>query len=109
MARAKYYPPELKKRVVDEVRLGSSIAAVARRYGVDRRSINKWMAEDEAGTLMNQNSVLPSSETKRLIDEVNRLKHLLGERELENAILRDLVRKLPNAPGQSRNSRQVDL
>ncbi len=99
MGRSKYYPPELKKRVVDEVGSGGKVAPVARRYGVNRGTIYQWMAEDQAGTLLNQSSPISSGETERLVNEVNRLKKMLGEKELENEILKDLVKKTTQRSG----------
>ncbi len=99
MTRRKYFPPELKRRVVDEVKAGSSISAAARRYGINRDTVSGWLAEDQAGTLMNEISPISSSATANLIDEVNRLKQLLGEKELENEILKDLVKKTAQRSG----------
>ena len=93
MTRSKYYPPELKKRVVDEVQAGGKVAPVARRYGVSRTAIYRWLAEDQVGLLLNQSGPISAGEAERLVNEVNRLKKLLGEKELENAILRDLLKK----------------
>jgi len=74
-------------------------ATWARRYGVNRGTIYQWMAEDQAGTLLNQSSPISSGETERLVNEVNRLKKMLGEKELENEILKDLIKKTNQRSG----------
>ena len=62
------------------------ITPVARRYGINRNTIHRWMVEEQAGTLMDESSLISPSGTKSLVDEVNKLKKLLGEKELENKI-----------------------
>lgn len=99
MSKWKYYPPELKKRVVDEVASMGQITPVARRYGINRNTIHRWMVEEQAGTLMDESSLISPSGTKSLVDEVNKLKKLLGEKELENEILKDLVKKTAQQSG----------
>jgi hypothetical protein len=48
---------------------------------------------------MDESSLISPSGTKSLVDEVNKLKKLLGEKELENEILKDLVKKTAQRSG----------
>jgi transposase-like protein len=99
MGRKRHFPPELKKRIVDEAVSEGNVAAVSRRYGVSRHTVYRWMAEDQAGTLLRESGPLSPSETKRLVDDVARLKQMLGEKELENEILKDLLKKTAQRSG----------
>lgn len=93
MAQRKYYPPELKKRIVDEAASEGNVAAVARRYGINRSTLLNWRTSDQHGTLGSGNSPISTAEVERMAGEISTLKRMLGERELENEILRDLVKK----------------
>jgi transposase len=94
MSQRKYYPTELKKRIVDEAASEGNVSAVARRYGINRSTVLGWRAEDQLGTLGSGGSpIISTAEVERMANEVSKLKKMLGERELEIAILRDMVKK----------------
>ena len=93
MGRQKYYPPELKKRIVYDATSEKNITAVARRYGVSRNSLYRWMVEAEQGLLGRERSPVNAAEVDRMAKELSKAKQLLGEKELEIEILRDLVKK----------------
>lgn len=93
MGRMKYYPPELKKRMVSEAVSEGNVASVARRYGVTRKTLHKWIAEDQQGVLCHERLPVNASEVDRMAKEVAQVKQLLGEKELEIQILRDLLKK----------------
>jgi transposase-like protein len=93
MAHAKYYPPELQKRILQDLESEGSIAAVCRRYGVCRNTVKSWMAKEQQGLLCDPGTSISNSEVERIAKEVGHLKRLLGEKELEIAILKDLVKK----------------
>lgn len=89
----KYYPPELKKRIVNEASSEKNISGVARRYGVSRNTLTQWMAEDQQGVLGLERLPVNASEVDRMAKELAKMKQLLGEKELEIEILKDLVKK----------------
>lgn len=93
MGRDKYYPPELKKRIVHEASADGNLTAVARRYGVSRAALYRWIAEDQQGVLGHEGLPLSVSEIDRMAKELAKAKQLLGEKELEIQILKDLVKK----------------
>lgn len=93
MNRNKYYPPELKKRIVQDAEAEKNISAVARRYGVNRNAIYKWMVEDQQGFLDGERLPINTSEVERMAKELAKMKQLLGEKELEIEILKDMVKK----------------
>ncbi|MCP8970935.1 transposase [Ectobacillus ponti] len=88
MRRSKYFK-EFKIQVVQEAKEVGNKAAVAGRYEVHENLVKKWVKEfDEHSELAVQWYVL-----KELEQENDQLKRLLGEKDLEIAILRDLLKK----------------
>jgi transposase len=67
---------------------------VARRYELSPNLVQRWAKAYEEGQL-GQETVTHSSsaEVRRLEEENEQLKKLLGEKDLEIAILRDLIKK----------------
>lgn len=82
------YPVEKIIQILAEVGLpGSSISSICRKYGINHNTYYRWKKKYQG---------FNSSEAKRLkaLEEENlRLKRLLGEKELEIQVLRDVVKK----------------
>lgn len=93
MAKFRYYPPEVKKRILQDLESEGNLAAVCRRYGVSRNAVKAWRAKEQQGLLEDAGASISASEVERMAKEVSRLKQLLGDKELENAILKDLLKK----------------
>lgn len=69
-------------------------ALVAKRYELSTNLVQRWVKAYEEGKLGQEMVSSPSSaEIKRLEEENEQLKKLLGEKDLEIAILRDLIKK----------------
>ncbi|MEK4176575.1 transposase [Aeribacillus sp. FSL K6-1305] len=85
---------EFKLQVVKEALEVGNKALVARRYELSPNLVQRWVKAYEEGQL-GQETVTHSSsaEIKRLEEENEQLKKLLGEKDLEIAILRDLIKK----------------
>jgi transposase-like protein len=94
-------PIQAKKEYVAEVLEGYRTEVVARRHGMSPTTLSNWVRQyqdevdelmakkrDEAGKLNQDAAKLPVLQKK--YDEAVKL---LGEKELENSILRDLVKK----------------
>lgn len=93
MRRSKY-SSEFKLQVVQEAKEVGNKAAVARRYEIHENLVRKWVKEfEEHPELAGQGDVPSSLELKGLEQENDQLKRLLGEKDLEIAILRDLLKK----------------
>lgn len=95
MARTRY-SNEQKMRVVREALETGNTAAVARRHGIHTNAVYNWVKQyRESG----EEAFLPRKRSQDLSNqhalerENAKLKTLLGEKELEIAILRDLVKK----------------
>ena len=84
MAQRRTYPARLKSSIVlSNLRGEASIAELARRHGISESLIQKWkqrfLEAGEQGLQGNANT----TKEQALEAENNRLKRLLGEKELE--------------------------
>jgi transposase len=85
---------EFKLQVVREALEVGNKSLVARRYELSPNLVQRWVKAYEDGQLGQETSPSSSAtEVKRLEKENEQLKKLLGEKDLEIAILRDLIKK----------------
>ncbi len=86
---------EFKQQVVQEAIETGNKALVARRHELSPNLVNKWVkAFQEQGNLdYSVQEIVSPLEIKQLEDENDQLKKLLGEKDLEIAILRDVLKK----------------
>lgn len=94
-------PIETKRELVAEVLMGYRTEYVARRNGMSPKTLSNWVRQyqDEVDSVMvkkqeqaeqlNQDA----AEFKELQKKYKAAMKLLGEKELENNILKDLVKK----------------
>jgi len=47
MAKQRRYPPEFRHRVLELIRSGQSVHAVAKKFEVSRQTIMNWMRQDD--------------------------------------------------------------
>lgn len=95
MARTRY-PKELKERVIREALETGNVAAVARRHELKVSVVYSWMRQHRLSTETGSEATSNpgGGKAQRALEKENaRLKSLLGEKELEIAILKDLVKK----------------
>ncbi len=94
-------PVEAKKEFVAEVLSGYRTEVVARRYGMSPRTLRNWVRQyqDEVEDLMEKKRE-EALQLKKDADRYQELQKkydeamkLLGEKELEISILRELVKK----------------
>jgi transposase len=94
--RRRRFSAEEKRALVEEVeQSGSSISAVARKYGINPNQLFRWrklMREGALSAVGADESVVPASEVKELHLRIRELERLLGRKTLENEILKDAVR-----------------
>jgi len=85
---------EFKVQVVKEALDTGNKSLVARRYELSTNMVHRWVKEYKEGKFeeVNIDHAAPL-EAKELSQENDQLKRLLGEKDLEIAILRDLVKK----------------
>lgn len=94
-------PVQTKKEFVVEVLSGYRVEAVARQHGLSPKTLGNWVRQyqDEVDELM----VKKQNEAKQIIQDAAQFQDLqkkyedavklLGEKELEIHMLRDLVKK----------------
>ncbi len=97
----KKYTTEFKQQVIKEAMETGNSAVVARRYDLSTNMVARWVREYKQGkhrAKVNPNEPTASfaqlsKENNELLQENNKLKKLLGEKDLEISILRDLLKK----------------
>ncbi|CAM3279723.1 transposase [Brevibacillus invocatus] len=98
----KRYPIEFKQQLVQEAQDAGNASQVARLHGIDAKMLYRWIRDSKHVDWKNTpaeakavKSYTPSpGEFRELETENDQLKKLLGEKDLEIAILRDLVKKV---------------
>lgn len=100
--RGRSYTKELKEEIIREVKEVGNVSLVARRHGISKSTIFTWIKESnnkEEIKIKPGRKALVEGE-KELENELNevtkendQLKKLLGEKDLEIAILKDLIKK----------------
>jgi transposase-like protein len=82
-------------QVVKEAIEVGNAALVARKYEILEKRVQTWVREYKAGNLGEGQPIeqVERLDTKKIEGENEKLKGLLGEKDLEIAILRDLVKK----------------
>ena len=94
--RRRRWTPEEKRALLEEAEHpGSSISAVARRYGINPNQMFHWRKLMREGALVAvgaDDQVVPASEVKQLKAQIRELERLLGKKTMEAEILRDAIR-----------------
>jgi len=93
-SKGKRYSEEFKRQIVKEVKETGNATLVARRHDLVPGTVTRWVRESrkENGLILGD-SYFNNLNDKSLEEENERLKRLLGEKDLEIAILRDLLKK----------------
>ena len=76
------YSEEEKSKIIQEAKSSGNIMATAKKYSISDGTIHGWMRRVD--------KLMP---TKNLSQENKFLKQQLADKELENAILKDLLKK----------------
>lgn len=99
--KRKRYPKDFKDQLIKEAQEAGSALLVAKRHGISEKTLYRWIQESKHkaweetdGNAKKIAPYIPSPQEFRQIEkENNTLKKLLGEKDLEISILRDLVKK----------------
>jgi transposase-like protein len=84
------YTDEFKQQIVREAKETHNCALVARNHELSPSQVAKWVRETDYPI---PKGIPLTKETKELAKQNLMLKKLLAEKELENAILQDLLKK----------------
>ena len=87
MNQKKKYTEEEKLQIINEAKTSGNIAATAKRYSVSDGTIHGWMRKFEVAKPV---KIISSKSDQQ---EIKRLKRQLADAQLENSILKDLVKK----------------
>jgi len=92
--KGKRYPEEFKRQIIKEVEETGNATLVARRQTKVPGTVTRWVRESkkENGLILSYN-YSNNINAKSLEEENEQLKKLLGEKDLEIAILKDLLKK----------------
>ena len=102
MVIRKHYPIELKLKIVQECLETGNCAIVARKYGISSNLVNRWTryyrkygeaAFKGSNTKPSIEGTFHIEEHKKVLSENEKLKKILGEKEQEIEILKDLLKK----------------
>ena len=103
MAKHRAYPLEFRSNIIELVRSGKSVSAVAKEFSVARLTIVNWLKQDEvqAGRRSETVAVTESAEMTKLRKKVREL-------EIERDILKKaaawFARETDAVPAKSMNS-----
>lgn len=80
------YSAEFKQQIIQAARDTGNATLVARRHQLSPSMVRRWIRT----VTQSQHQ---TDDVMTVVDENERLKRLLGEKDLENAVLKDLLRK----------------
>lgn len=98
----KKHSDEFKKRVVKEALETGNSSLVGRKYNISPSIVARWVRAEKPNPMkdMTKKALQASpglsedpEEVKKTLEQNTQLKKLLGEKELEIEILRDLLKK----------------
>ena len=96
-ARRRHWTTDQKLRIIEaSYAPGESVSSVARRYGVAPNLLYRWrrlMAEGGVAAVGSDETVVGSSEVRRLEERVRELERLLGRKTMEVEILKEALTK----------------
>lgn len=109
--KGKVYPKEFKEMVLQEINETNDVAQVARRHELSTKTIYNWrkQATHKAWEVTSPEAkktavyTPTAQEFKDLESENGHLKKILGEKDLEISVLRDILKKAH--PGYRTKSR----
>jgi transposase-like protein len=99
--KGKRYTKEFKEMVLHEANETNDVPQVARRHELSIKTIYRWKAESKHTAWKMTDPIAKKTATytptaqefKEIENQNDHLKKLLGEKDLEIAILRDLLKK----------------
>lgn len=102
MAKKRTYPPEFRHKVLELVRSGRSVNAVASEFEIARQTIMNWLKQDEIDAGRREGVT-----TEEQL-EIRRLKKRVRELEIEREILKKaaawFARETDSIPNKDSNS-----
>lgn len=100
--KGKSFTKELKEEILREVKEVGNVSLVSRRHGISKSTIFTWIknskTKDEIKIKPGRKALVEGdneleSELTEITKENDHLKKILGEKDLEISILKDLIKK----------------
>lgn len=95
-SKRKRWTPVEKQQIVEETyQQGVTVSYVARKHGIQSSQLFYWRKMIEVGALASiksEEAVVPMSEVNELKKRIRQLERALGQKTLDNEILREAVR-----------------
>jgi transposase len=100
--KGRTFTKDLKEEILREVKEVENVSLVARRHGISKSTIFTWIKgsnnKDEIKVKPGRKALVEGdskleSEITEVTKENDQLKKLLGEKDLEISILKDLIKK----------------
>lgn len=93
--RKRWTPYEKQKIVQETYHPGVTVSFIARKHGIPPSQLFYWRKMTESGALTsikNEEEVVPMSEVATLKKRIKQLERVLGQKTLDNEILREAVK-----------------
>ena len=97
------YPPEFRRKIIELVRSGRSVAAVAREFDLSRQTVMNWLKQDDADS-GRRDDVLNSEERNELAHLRRENKRLKLEQEILSKAAAWFAREADTIPKRSSDS-----
>ncbi|MBN3347016.1 transposase [Clostridium botulinum] len=97
--KGKSYTKELKESILNEVKEVGNVSLVSRKHGISKSTIFTWIKnskqKDEIKVKPGRKALIEGQNNfeKEITQENDTLKKILGEKDLEIVILKDLIKK----------------
>lgn len=93
-SKHKRYSAEFKNKIIKEAKETGNASLVARKHDLVAGTVTRWVRDSKKNnSAINSDKYNSNKDDTDLVKENDRLKKLLGEKDLELAILRDLLKK----------------
>ena len=99
--KGRSYSKEFKEQILQEVKEVGSVSLVGRKHGIASSTIFTWIkksqSRDQIKTKPRKKTLIEGKNNVEELNEVtqenDKLKRILGEKDLEISILKDLLKK----------------
>ena len=99
--KGRSYSEEFKEQILQEVKEVGNVSLVGRKHGIATSTIFTWISKsknkDKIGVKPGRKALVEGKNNENEINEItqenDKLKKILGEKDLEIAILKDLLKK----------------
>lgn len=103
MAKKRAYPLEFRAKIIELIRSGKSVSAIAKEYDIARLTITNWLKQDDVDAGRRSETVATAES-----GEMVKLRKKVRELEIERDILKKaaawFARETDSVPAKSSNS-----